>query len=65
MTSSEDEIIDALKFQAELANPYFGAYKMVTDPSWENFARLMYWPGIATTATAMLYFSPLVGPIGS
>ncbi len=62
--NSEDDLIDALILQAKLLNPYLGIYNMATDPSLENFAKMMYIPAIATGATAALYWSPFVGPAG-
>jgi len=59
MTFTEDDIIDGLLLQAELLNPFFGVYQMATDPSWENFAKMMYIPGIISLGTAAVYFSPL------
>ena len=57
----EDEFIDALWLQAELMNPFFGAYTFVDDPSPANFGKIFYLPGIFAATGALLYGATVPG----
>ena len=50
-----DDNWDALHYQLELMNPFFGVYQFGTDPTVENLAKAAYLPGMFGLTGLTLY----------